>query len=125
MKIFTQIGIVFGICIAGELIAKILPIPFPSAVIAMILIFILLKSKILKIEYIEDKANFLLGNMALFFIPSGVSIMNNFMHIKDYMWQIFLICIVTTILTFGVTALTVVFVIRLQNKFNKGGSKVE
>src|SRR5699024_5262083 len=44
VKLLVQIGIVFVICLLGELIAKLLPFVFPSSVISMILLFLLLLS---------------------------------------------------------------------------------
>lgn len=44
----------------------------------MILLFILLCVHILKVDHIREKSDFLLENMAFFFIPAGVSIINLF-----------------------------------------------
>lgn len=119
MKIITQIGIVFMICLMGEGIAKILPIPFPASVISMILLFILLLGKILKPDHVKEKSDFLLRNMAFFFIPAGVNIMDNYELLKGSIVQLLIICLVTLILTFAATAYTVKFVMKLQNKRRK------
>lgn len=116
MKILTQIGIVLGICFLGEIVASILPFAFPSSVISMIILFILLITKIIKTDHIREKSDFLLKNMAFFFIPAGVGIMSNFEFIKDSVVQILLICLITTILTFAATAFTVQAVLKLQEK---------
>lgn len=116
MKILLQIAIVFVICLMGEGIAKILPITFPSSVISMILLFLFLLSKVLKPEHIKEKTNFLLKNMAFFFIPAGVGIMNYYDVLKGSILKIFIICLITTIITFLATAYTVKFVMKLQNK---------
>lgn len=78
MRILTQIGIVLGVCLVGELVAQVLPFPFPSSVIAMVLLFLLLCSKVIKPYHIQGKTDFLLKNMAFFFIPAGVGILENF-----------------------------------------------
>ena len=44
MKLLIQIGIVFGVCWVGEIIASMLPFTFPSSVISMILLLLLLLS---------------------------------------------------------------------------------
>lgn len=119
MKVITQIGIVFMICLMGEGIAKILPIPFPASVISMILLFILLLSKILKPDHIKEKSDFLLKNMAFFFMPGGVTIMENYELLKGSIVQLIVICLVTLILTFAATACTVKAVMKLQNKRRK------
>lgn len=116
MKILLQIAIVFIICLLGEAIAVVLPITFPSSVISMILLFLLLLSKILKPEHIKEKTNFLLKNMAFFFIPAGVSIMNYYDVLKGNILKLLIICLLTTVITFLATAYTVKFVMKLQNK---------
>ena len=42
MKMILQIGVVLGICLLGEGISLLLPIPFPGSVIAIVLLFLLL-----------------------------------------------------------------------------------
>ena len=39
--------------------------------------------RILKIEHVQEKADFLLSNMAFFFVPAGVSIINYFDELKS------------------------------------------
>lgn len=116
MKILTQIGIVLGICFLGEIISSVLPFTFPSSVISMIILFIFLITKILKTEHIKEKSDFLLKNMAFFFIPAGVGIMSNFEFIKNSIFQILIICLITTVLTFASTAFTVKAVLKFQEK---------
>ena len=103
-------------CLIGEAAACFLPFPFPASVLSMILLFLLLCLKVLKIDHIRQKADFLLQNMAFFFIPAGVGILEQFEFVKDSMWQLLLICLVTTLLTFGVTAAAVRFGVWLQKK---------
>lgn len=119
MKIIVQIGVVFAICLLGEAVARVLPISFPASVISMIILFILLLSKKLKPEHIKQKTNFLLKNMAFFFIPSGVAIMEHYEVLKGSILQLLFVCLITLILTFVATAYTVKAVIMLQNKGRK------
>lgn len=56
----------------------------------MILLFLCLFTGVLKIEHIQEKADFLLGNMAFFFVPAGVSIMNYFDVLKHSIVQLVL-----------------------------------
>lgn len=116
MHIMFQISIVFLVCWVGEIISSFLPISFPSSVISMILLFLLLLLGTLKPEHIKEKTDFLLKNMAFFFIPAGVSIMKNYDFLKNSLVQLLIICLVTTILTFLATAYTIKLVIYLQNK---------
>lgn len=119
MKIIMQIAIVFAICLLGQAVVSVLPFPFPASVMGMIILFLLLLFKILKMEHIKEKTNFLLQNMAFFFIPSGVAIIENYDLLKGSVLKIIAICIITLVLTFAATAYTVTFVIRWQNSRRK------
>lgn len=123
MKIIYQVGIIFTLCWASEIIEGLLPFSFPASVIGMILLFILLAFRVLKVEHIREKSDFLLSNMAFFFIPAGVSIINYFDVLKGNVGKLLLICFLTTILTFATTAWTIRGVLRLQNRGKKKPEK--
>lgn len=116
MKIIIQIGIIFFICWLSQIMEAVLPFAFPSTVIGMILVFILLLLKVLKIEQIKEKADFLLGNMAFFFLPAGVSIINYFDVLKNCAVQLVIICVVSTVLTFAATAYSMKAVLWVMNR---------
>lgn len=119
MKILLQIGAVFLICLIGEGLSLILPFPFPGSVIAMILLFLLLLFGVLKVESIRQKAEFMQQNMAFFFIPAGVGIIDYFDVLQSTWLPFLMICLITTILTFAATALTVTLVMKLQRHLEK------
>lgn len=119
MKIIKQIAIIFCVCWVSMVIEHFLPFAFSASIIGMILLFFCLLTGLLKIEHIQEKSDFLLSNMAFFFIPAGVSIINYFDVLKSNVWQILLICVITTFVTFGVTA----FFIQLTIKLMKRGKK--
>ena len=97
MKIICQIGVIFAVCWFSQLIEAALPVPFPASVIGMLLLLALLATGLLKIEHIREKADFLLANMAFFFLPAGV-------------------CLLSTVITFGATALSIRFTLRLLER---------
>ena len=68
MGIMAQIGIVLAVCLVGEGIAALLPIPFPASVISMVLLFLLLATKLLRPHHIKEKSNFLITNLSLIHI---------------------------------------------------------
>lgn len=119
MKILSQIGIVLGVCLAGEFLSQALPVPFPASMLSMILLFLLLSLKILRPEHIRDKADFLLKNMSFFFIPVGVAIMEQVSVLRSNLLPFLLICFLSTILTFLTVASTVRLVVFLQKRAKK------
>ena len=116
MSILLQIGIVIGICLAGECISAVLPFILPGNIISMMIIFILLLTKVLKIDHIRQKAQFLRQNMAFFLVPSSVSIIKNLDLLKEILIPLLVISMVSTILAFLTTAWSVSLTMRLMGK---------
>lgn len=110
-----QFGIVFGICWVGEMIAAFMPFVFPASVISMLLMLALLLAKMLKTDHIREKSDFLLQNMAFFFVPSGVAIMDKLEFVQGNILKLVFICVITFFITFVVTAYTVTGVIKVQD----------
>mgnify|MGYP000412394408 FL=1 len=123
MKIIRQIGIIFTVCWISILVEKILPFAFPASVIGMLLLFICLLTGLLKIEHIQEKADFLLENMAFFFVPAGVSIINYFDVLKSTWIQLVVICVISTVVTFAVTAWSVKLTVRLLSRLRERRSE--
>ena len=119
MKIIRQIGIIFTVCWLSILVEKALPFSFPASVIGMLLLFICLLTGILKIEHIQEKADFLLENMAFFFVPAGVSIINYFDVLENTWIQLVVICVISTVVTFAVTAWSVKLTVRLLGRLRE------
>lgn len=119
MKLLSQIGVIFGICLVSMGIEAVLPISFPASVIGMILTFLLLLVKALKIEQIKGFSDVLLDNMAFLFVPAGVNIMNYLTVLAENLIPFLIICIVSTILTFGATACSIKVTMQFMKKRRK------
>ncbi|MBC8611542.1 Antiholin-like protein LrgA [uncultured Ruminococcus sp.] len=116
MKLLLQIAVVFGVCLVGEVLEMLVPLPIPASVWSMVLLFLCLLCGALREEHIREKADFLLKNMAFFFIPAGVSIIEHYGVLKSVIVPFLIICFVTTIITFAATAGTVILVTRLMDR---------
>ena len=116
MKIITQIGVLFGVCLGGVGISAIMPFPFPASVSAMLLLFALLLCRVVKPGQIDEIAGFLTKNMAILFLPASGGIIESLDILRDSGIQILIICLVSTLLTFGVTATVVSLLMRLADR---------
>ena len=85
--------------------------------------FILLSTNVLKVEKVENLANFFLDHLAFFFIPAAVGLMTSFASLKGSIFKIILLCILTTIIVISVTAVTVEFICKRKSngKNNENG----
>lgn len=119
MKLFKQLTIVFLICMAGEVVAVMLPFPFPAAVAALLIMLGLFISGVLKPESVQELAEYLLANMAFLFVPSGVAILDEYASIQGNVLQLLIVMVVSLVITFAVTAYTVTGVIHLMERRKK------
>ena len=65
--------LLFQFC--GEFISRMLDLPIPGNVLGMGLLLLGLMTNLIKIKWLEEAAELLLSNMALFFVPAGVGVM--------------------------------------------------
>ena len=105
MKIFREFIIILILYFIGDFISKILNIPIPGNILAMILLFLCLCTGVIKLEKVQDISSFFLDHLAFFFIPAGVGLINSFDSIKSSAIQIIIICIITTIIVMSVTGI--------------------
>lgn len=103
MKIFKELLIILLIYFLGELISKTLNLPIPGNILGMVLLLMLLCTKVLKLSSIEKVANFLLDNLAFFFIPSGVGIISSLSVLQTTWHKLLTICILSTAIVIIVT----------------------
>ena len=107
MKLFREAIIIFGIYLLGVLITDITGVPIPGNVIGMVILFLLLYLKVIKVEQISTISNFFLEHLAFFFIPAGVGLISSFSVIKNIWLQLLIVCFVTTAITMICTGLVV------------------
>ena len=126
MKFFRESILLLSIYFVSEIISKTLNLPVPGSIIGMILLFVLLTSNIIKVEKVENLANFFLDHLAFFFIPASVGLMTSFASLRSSIFKIILLCILTTIIVISITAITVQFICNRKsikevkkNKINK------
>ncbi len=104
MKIFLQLFILILFTLVGEAIAYYLPFNFPGSLIGLLLLFIALLLKIVKIEHIKNVSLFLQKYMAFLFVPLCVGMMQYFDLIELHWVEILLVLVVSTIVTLITTA---------------------
>ena len=103
---FRQLAIIIGCLAVGEFITWLTGISVPSSIIGMLLLTILLKVKVIKLEWVETISNFLVKNMGFFFVPPGVALMLYFDIIGKEIVSIVLATTLSTMLVLVVTGWT-------------------
>ncbi|SER59519.1 holin-like protein [Psychrobacillus sp. OK032] len=76
IRIVLQICILYLFSLLGSFIVQILHIKFPGSIVGLLLLLGCLHLKVIPVQLIKEGAGFLLGLLALFFVPSTVGVMN-------------------------------------------------
>lgn len=107
-----QFLFIFGITYLGELISTLFSLQIPGTILGMLIMFFLLSIGIIKVKQIEKAANILLLNMAIFFLPPGIKLVDSLDILKGNWLKLIIIAVTTTLITMVVTGKVVDFFIR-------------
>lgn len=113
---FQQFLILLVINFAGILLQKLFNLPLPGTILGMLILFILLLTKRLKVESVSKVCDFLILNMVIFFLPPAVELLEYMMLLKTGFFKILFLIFITTIITMVVTGKTVDYCIRKMEK---------
>ena len=116
MNIMGELALIFGICLVGEGVAALLPVTFPASVISMVLLMVLLLTGVVKDRHIQKVSHFLVANMAFFFLPSFVWLLEHMELLKSQLVPLLLIVVLTTPVVYLVTGWTVQLFLRCCQK---------
>lgn len=118
MNYVKQFCIILAFSFTGEVLNRLIPLPVPASIYGLVLLFLALEFKILKVEHIKEVSKFLLGIMSIFFVPSSVGFINALPLMKKYGIQFALIGIVSTFIVFGVTGRITQLLMKIRNRKN-------
>lgn len=119
MKHIFSLGLILLFCLLGEVLKAILPFLIPASIYGMVLLFLALELKIIKLEQISGVAHYLISIMLIFFIMPAVSIMDSFSLIKNHVFKILIAIIIPTILVVIVTGLVTQKIEKISKKHHK------
>jgi len=120
MKYIKQLLIIFIFSFIGDVLNHLIPLPIPASIYGMVLLFIALSTKLIKLKQVETTAEFLLSIMLIFFVPASVGIIDTFFAHGSSILPIVVIAFISTLTVMAATGLVSQFVIRLKGKKMKG-----
>ncbi len=100
-----QLGLILVFWLVGELITYLLKSSISGSIVGMVLLTLSLEFKLIKLNQIENVADFLIRNMAFFFIPPGVGLMVNLELIANNWIAITIATFLSTVLVLWSTAM--------------------
>ena len=119
MKIIRQIFLLLAFYLLGELAQTLIGLAFPGifvpgTVLGLFFLLAALALKWLPLSHIESVGTFLTQNMAFFFIPAAVSVLDYWNLLAEHAWQILLVILASLLAGFFAVAGSVRLVLRWQ-----------
>jgi hypothetical protein len=124
MKYMRQFGIILGVTCAGELMKYFIPLPIPGSIYGLLLMFVLLLTKVIKVENVKDVGEFLIEIMPLMFIPAGVGLMASWGELQGFLVPLLVITVSTTFIAIFVTGKVTDFMMDRKEKTSRKNRKV-
>ncbi len=114
--ILIQMGIFAGVLFVSSLISPLFPasFPVPVPVIGLVLLYLLLTLHIVKVEWVEKFANFMISMIAFLFVPSGIQLTASLDIMKSQGIQIIVAIVISTVILLVVVAYTTSFFIWIR-----------
>ncbi|WP_163881910.1 CidA/LrgA family protein [Paenibacillus favisporus] len=101
-----QVAVLMLFSYAMNQLAGLLHLPVPGSILGIIVLFLLLESGVVKLEWIEVGADWLLAELLLFFIPAAVGVMKYFSMLESDGVRILLVVIFSTVVVMASSGLT-------------------
>ncbi|MCR5721299.1 MAG: CidA/LrgA family protein [Lachnospiraceae bacterium] len=122
MKYLAQLTIILAVSLVSEALGYFIPLPVPASVYGLVIMFLLLWTKVIKLSQVENVADFFLQIMPFFFVAPTVGLVTSFDAIRGNVLWLVLMCFISTVVTIAVTGTVAQLVMKLMKK---GGHKDE
>ena len=105
VKYIFQFARITAFCLAGEVLAAVLPLPIPASVYGLLLMVVALKTGLLKLEQVRETGLFLTGIFPLLFVPAAAGVMELGSQLIDLLLPAVLAIVPITALVMAVTGM--------------------
>ena len=105
VKYIFQFARITAFCLAGEVLAAVLPLPIPASVYGLLLMVAALKTGLLKLEQVRETGLFLTGIFPLLFVPAAAGVMELGSQLINLLLPAVLAIVPVTALVMAVTGM--------------------
>lgn len=116
MNYLKQFGIILLVSFIGELLKCVIPLPVPASIYGIILLFLCLELKIIRVESVRGVSRFLIEIMPVMFIPAAVGLLESWSVVKTEWLPYLTITTVTTVVVMAVSGRVTQGVIRRKRR---------
>ena len=123
MKYIKQFLIILIMAVLGGVLNWLIPLPIPATVWGMLLMFIALMTGLVKLDQVEDTADFFMGIMPMLFVPLAVGLMDTWQILADYAMPIIIIVVASFFICYAVTGKTADIIISRSSRADASGKE--
>ena len=105
VKYIFQFARITAFCLAGEILAVVLPLPIPASVYGLLLMVAALKTGVLKLDQVRETGLFLTGIFPLLFVPAAAGVVELGSRLMDLLLPAVLAIVPITALVMAVTGM--------------------
>ncbi len=105
VKYIFQFARITAFCLAGEVLAAVLPLPIPASVYGLLLLAAALKFGVLKLNQVRETGLFLTGIFPLLFVPAAAGVMELGSQLMNLLLPAVLAIVPITALVMAVTGM--------------------
>ncbi len=116
--ILVQMLIYATTLFVSQIISDLMPksFPVPTPVIGLVLLYVLLTTHVIKLEWVDSFGSALISLFSFMFVPSGISLAANLKIMREQGVQLLIVIVASTIILLVVTAYTTKFFSWIVNK---------
>ncbi len=114
MKYVKQFLIILGICLIGEMLKYLIPLPVPASIYGLVILFTCLMTGVIKLDMIKETAKLLIDIMPIMFVPAGVGLLESWGILQDMLIPAIVITVVSTVVVMIVSGRVTQFMLRIK-----------
>jgi len=116
MKYIKQLSIIIFISFLGELLKALVLFPIPASIYGLILLFLALQAKLIRLEAVKETGSFLVGIMPIMFIPAATGLISVWPTLQMMLFPIIIVTAIGTAIVMIISGRCVQWAIRRKNK---------
>lgn len=116
MKFLIQFLIIIAFSFIGELLHFCLPLPIPASIYGIVILFVALELKWIKVKDIRETSTFLIAVMPVMFVPAAVGLIDSWKTIGNSWLQYVVVTVLSTFIVMMVAGRVTQLVIRKGKK---------
>ena len=116
MKYLKQLLIITFIAMIGETLNYFIPLPVPGSIYGLVLIFLALNFKIIRLDQVSTTGKYLLEIMPIMFVPPAAELVSSWDMVKGVLLQGTFITCLTTVAGMAVVGMVTQAVIRRDKR---------